>query len=174
MVLLVPSPRALRNKGKKNSLASLAVPDLFPHSLWTSCGTLAPFRLCSCSQPQFSPWDPTSEAGSSAPSPLLPQPVSRQASRASDCWLALVLHGGIFLLCLPHLCCCALLHGSEDYPLNHPQSLPGKHLPSVWKPFLLLSSLPLVQVPSLFFCLCFFFFLLLYPGMCGVSCLWEV
>ena len=42
---------------------------------------------------------------------------------------------------------------------------------SVWKPFLLQSSLPLVQVPSLFFCLCFFFFLLPYPGTWRVSCL---
>ena len=39
--------------------------------------------------------------------------------------------------------------------------------PSVWKPFLLHSSLPLGQVPSLFFCLCFFFFLLPYPGTWG-------
>ena len=52
-----------------------------------------------------------------------------------------------------------------------PPSLPVKGLPSVWKLFLLHSSLPEVQVPSLFFCLCFFFFLLPYPGMWGVSCL---
>ena len=32
-------------------------------------------------------------------------------------------------------------------------------------------SLPLVQVPSLFFCLCYFFFLLPYPSTWGVSCL---
>ena len=51
--------------------------------------------------------------------------------------------------------------------LCHPQSLPAKGLPSVWKPFLLHSSLPLVQVPSLFFCLCFFFFLLPYPRYMG-------
>ena len=56
-------------------------------------------------------------------------------------------------------------------PLCHSQSLPAKGLPSVRKPFLLHSSLPLVQVPSLFFCLCYFFFLLPYPGTWGVSCL---
>ena len=56
-------------------------------------------------------------------------------------------------------------------PLHHPQSPPIKGLPSVWKPFLLHSSLPLVQVPSLFFCLCYFFFLLPYPGTWGLSCL---
>ena len=53
-------------------------------------------------------------------------------------------------------------------PPCHPQSLPVKGLPSVWKVFLLHSSLPEVQVPSLFFCLCF---LLPYPGTWGVSCL---
>ena len=52
-----------------------------------------------------------------------------------------------------------------------PLSLPVKGLPSVWKLFLLHSSLPEVQVPSLFFCLCFFFFLLPYPGTWAVSCL---
>ena len=56
-------------------------------------------------------------------------------------------------------------------PLCHPQSPPAKGLPSVRKPFLLHGSLPLVQVLSLFFCLCFFFFLLLYPGTWRVSCL---
>ena len=59
----------------------------------------------------------------------------------------------------------------RSFPLCHPQSPPAKGSPSVWKPFLLHSSLPLVQVPSLFFCLCYFFFLLLYPGTWGVSCL---
>ena len=56
-------------------------------------------------------------------------------------------------------------------PPVHPLSLPMKGLPSVWKLFLLHSSLPEVQVPSLFFCLCFFFFLLPYPGTWGISCL---
>ena len=40
---------------------------------------------------------------------------------------------------------------------SFPPLPPAKGLPSVWKPFLLHSSLPLVQVPSLFFCLYFFF-----------------
>ena len=94
---------------------------------------------------------------SSQPRP--PQRVSRQASRAGECCSAPSLCAGISPLCPPHPCGCALLHGSEDSPLCHPQSLPAKGLPSVWKPFLLHSSLPLVQVLSLFFCLCFFFFL---------------
>ena len=43
-------------------------------------------------------------------------------------------------------------------------SLPVKGLPIVWKLFLLHSSLPEVEVLSLFFCLCFLFFLLFHPG----------
>ena len=43
-------------------------------------------------------------------------------------------------------------------PLRHPQSLPAKGLPSAWKPFLLHSSLPVVQVLSLFFVSVFSFF----------------
>ena len=103
--------------------------------------------------------------------PLPTWRVSRQASRAGECWSVLVLCAGICLLCPPHPCCCALLRGSEASLLCRPQSPPVKGLPSVWKLFLLHSSLPLVQVPSLFFCFCFFFFLLPYPGTWGVSCL---
>ena len=144
---------------------------LFPDSLPTSSGALAPFMLCSRCQPQPSPCDPTSEAQASAPSTRPPWRVSRQASRAGECWSAPILCSGISPLCPPHPCCCALLRGSEASPLRHPQSPPAKGLPSVWKPFLLHSSLPQVLVPSVFFCLCFFFLLLPYPGTWGVSCL---
>ena len=113
----------------------------------------------------------SSEARASAPSPRPPRRVSRQASRAGECCSAPSLCAGTSLLCPPHPCGCALLRGSEASPLCHPQSPPAKGLPSVWKPFLLHSSLPLVQVPSLFFCLCYFFFLLPYPSTWGVSCL---
>ena len=142
---------------------------LFPRLLPASCGALAPFRLCSRSQPQSSPWDLTSKARASAPSPHPPPWVSRQGSQAGECWLALILCAGISPLCPLHPCCCSLLCGSEASPL--PPSPPVKGLPSVWKLFLLLGSHPEVQVPSLFFCLCFFFFLLPYPGTWGVSCL---
>ena len=116
----------------------------------------------------------------SAPNPHLPWRGSRQSSQPGECWLAPILCVGISPLCPLHPCCCALLCGSEASPLCHPPtsptppSPPVKGLPSVWKLFLLHSSLPVVQVPSLFFCLCFFFFLLLYPGTWEVSCLWEV
>ena len=92
---------------------------------------------------------------SSQPHP--PRWVSRQASRAGECWSALILCAGISPLCPPHPCGCTLLRGSEASPTTHPQSPPVKGLPSVWKLFLLHGSLPEVQVPSLFFCLCFFF-----------------
>ena len=160
------SSRTRKRRGKKKSLVSLAVPDVFPESLPASCGALAPFRLCSCSQPQCFPWDPT-KARASAPSPHQSQPLSRPAARAGECWSALILRAGISLLCPPHPCCCALLHGSETPPLRHPQSLPAKGLPCVWKPFLLHSSLPLVQVPSLLFCLCFFFVFFALPRYMG-------
>ena len=127
-------------KRQEKSLACSAAPDLFPDSLPASCG----FRLCSRRQPQSSPWGLTSEAGASAPSPHPPRRVSRQASHAGEWCSAPILWVGISLLCPPHPCCCALLHGSEASPLRHPQSPPAKGLPSVWKPFLLHSSLPLV------------------------------
>ena len=87
----------------------------FPDSLPASCGALAPFRLCSCScsQPQSSPWDLTSEARTSAPSPHPPQWVSRQASQAGECWSALILCVGFSLLCPLHPYCCALIRGSK-------------------------------------------------------------
>ena len=150
----------------KGSFACSAAPDFFQDSLPASRGALVPFRLCSYGQPQSSPCDPT-EARASAPSPRPPRRESRQASRAGECWSAPSLCAGISPLCPPHLCGCALLRGSEASPLRHLQSLPAKGLPRVWKPFLLHSSLPLVRVPSLFFCLCFFFFLLPYPGTWG-------
>ena len=113
MVALNPlSSRTRKQRGKKKSLASLAAPDMFQDSLPASCGTLAPFRLCSHSQPQSSPWDPT-KARAPAPSPRPPRRVSRQASRAGECWSAPLLCAGISPLCPPHPCGCALLCGSE-------------------------------------------------------------
>ena len=107
---------------KQWSLASSAAPDLFPDSLPASCGALAPFRLCSGSQPQSSPWDLTSKARASAPSPRPPRRVSRQASRAGECWSAPLLCAGISPLCPPHPCGCALLRGSET-PLLRPPTV---------------------------------------------------
>ena len=102
--------------------------------------------------------------------PCPPRRGSSQASRAGECCSAPSLCAGTSPLCPPHPCGRALLRGSKASPLRHPQSPPVKGLPSAWKPFLIHSSLPLVQVPSLFFCLCYFFFLLPYPSTGGVSC----
>ena len=142
------SLRAVKQRGKKKSLASSAAADFFPDSLPVS-----------------------TESRASAPSPRPSRRLSRQASLAGECYSAPILCAGISPLCPPQPCGCALLHGSKASPLRHPQSPPVKGLPSVWKPFLLHISLPLVQVPCLFFCLCCFFFLLPYPGTWGVSCL---
>ena len=166
------SPLFVRRETKRQEKVSCLFsscrlfPGVPPRYLW--CAN--PFRLCSRRQPQSSPCDPT-EARASAPSPLPRRRVSRQASRAGECCSAPILCAGISPLCPPHPCGCAILRGSKAYPLCHLQSPPAKGLPSVWKPFLLHSSLPLVQVPSLFFCLCYFFFLLPYPSTWGVSCL---
>ena len=75
-----------------------------------------------------------------------------------------------FALCTPVAVLSSVAQKLPPRP-THSLSLLVKGLPSVWKLFLLHRSLPVVQVPSLFFCLCFFFFLLPYPGMWGVSCL---
>ena len=79
-------------------------------------------------------------------------------SRAGECWSAPILCAGISPLCPPHPCGCALLRGSEACLLRHPQSPPAKRLPSVWTPFLLHSSLPEGEVPSVFFVSVFSFF----------------
>ena len=55
----------------------------------------------------------------------------------------------------------------RSFPPAYSPSPPLRGLPSVWKLFLLHSSLPEVQVPFLFFCLCFFFF------FCPTQVRWE-
>ena len=142
---------------------SSAAPGFSPDSLPASCGALTPFRLCSRRQPQSSPCNPT-EARASAPSPGPPRRVSRQASRAGECRLAPILSAGISPLCPLHPCCCAVLCGSEASPLRHPQSPPTKGLPSVWKPFLLHSSLALVRSRPYSFVSVFSFALPRYMG----------
>ena len=72
VVLWIPSPRTPQNNG----LLTLRQVQTFSQT--PSCGALSPFRLCSCSQPQSSPWDLTSEARVSAPSP---HPPSRWADK---------------------------------------------------------------------------------------------
>ena len=112
---------------KQWSLTSEASADFFPDSIPASCGSLAPFRLCSHSQPQSSPWDLTSEAPGLSSQPPPTPAGSRQASQAGECWSALILCAGISPLFPPHPCCCALLCGSEAFPppTPHPQQRRG-------------------------------------------------
>ena len=148
-----------KQRGKKKSLASSAGPDFFPDSLPASCGVLAPFRLCLRRQPQSSPRDPT-EARASAPSPRPPRRVSKQASRAGECWSALILCVGISPLCPPHPCGCALLRGSEASPSATHSLRPGRgflvcgNLSSFTAPSHRCRSRPysFVSVFSFFFC----------------------
>ena len=100
---------------KQRSLTSSSGPDFFPDSLLASCGTLAPFRLSSRSQPQSSPSGLTS-----APRPYPPWWVSRQLSQVGECWSAPILCAGISPLCPLHPCCWALLHGSKAFPRPPP------------------------------------------------------
>ena len=126
---------------KQWSLASSAGPDFFLDSPPASCGTVAPFRLCSHSQPQSSPWDLTSEAWASAPSPHLPRPVSRQASQAGECCSAPILCAGISPLCSLHPCCYALLAVFEAYP-------PSTHFLHQWGGFLVCGIFSSFIAPS--------------------------
>ena len=127
---------------KQRSLASLAGPDFSPDSFLANCGALAPFRLSSRSQPQSSPWGLTSKAWASAPSPHPSWWVSREASQADECWSAPILCAGIFPLCPPHPCCCALLRGSEASP-------PPTPLPHQWRGSLLCGNFSSFTAPSL-------------------------
>ena len=164
----ISSPHTPRNNG----LLPLWQVQTFSRTPSRLAVVLAPFRLSSCSQPQSSPWGLTSEAQASALSPHLPRRASRQASQAGECWSAPILCDGIFLLCLLHPLLCSPPRLQNFLPPT-PPSLPVKGFPSVWKLFLLHSSLPEVQVPSLFFCLCFFFFC--PTQVCGeFLAFWEV
>ena len=140
-------------------------PGLPPGSPWCT----SPFRLCSRRQPQSSPCDPN-EARASAPSPARPgggadKPlglVSAGRHRSS------VRESLRFALRTP---VAALSSVAPKLPPPPPTVSAREGAPSVWTPFLLHGSLPEGQVPSLFFCLCYFFFLLPYPATWGVSCL---
>ena len=156
-------PSRARLGGALNHLSShtpkqqSAVPDFFPDSLPASYGALAPFRLCSGSQPQSSPWDLTSEARASAPSPHPPRRVSRQASQAGECWSAPILCAGISLLCPLHPVA-SLSSVALKLPPSPTSISTREGTSSVWKLFLLHSSLPEVQVLSHSFVSVFSFF----------------
>ena len=70
-----------------------------------------------------------------------PRRVSRQASRAGECWSAPILHAGISPLCPPHPCGCALLRGSESSP-------PPTLCLHQWRDFLVCGNLSSFTAPS--------------------------
>ena len=156
----------MKQRGKRKSLVSSAAADFFPVSLPASCGAPTPSGCVHASSPSPLPALRPKPSLSSQPRP--PRRVSRQASRAGECWSAPSLCAGVSPLCPPHPCGCALLRGPEASPLCHPQSPPAKgllvcgHLSSFTAPSHWCSPIPIL-------CLCFFFFLLPYPGMWGVS-----
>ena len=106
---------------------------------------------------------------SSQPRP--PRRVRRQASRAGECWSALILRAGISPLCPPHPCGCALLRGSEAPPSATCSLCPRRG-------FLVRGNLSSFTAPS-HWCRCHpysfvsvvSFFLLPYPSTWGFSCL---
>ena len=71
-------------------------------------------------QAVFTQPTPVLSLGSDLRSPSLsshpPWQVSRQASRAGECWSAPILCAGISPLCPLHPCCCALLCDSKASP----------------------------------------------------------
>ena len=169
-----------KQRGKKKPLVSSAAPDLFPDSIPASYGALAPFRLCSRSQPQSSPWGETSEARAAAPRPRLPRLVSRQASRACECWLALIRCVRISPLCPLHPYCCTLLCGSKASSLATRSLCPQRgfllcgNLSSFTSPPHWCRSHPYSFVCFCFFCF-FFFFLFCPTHVCGeFLAFWEV
>ena len=83
----------------------MAAPDLFPYSLPASRGVLTPSGCVHAANPSsLLAIRPKPEPQLPAPPP--PQRVSRQASRAGECWSAPILCAGISPLCPPHPCCC--------------------------------------------------------------------
>ena len=129
-----------------------------PDSLPASCGALTPSGCVHAASPSPLPAIHQSPSLSSQPRP--PRRLSRQASRAGECWSALILRAGVSPLCPLHPCGCALLRGSKASPLCHPQSPPAKgllvygNLSSFMAPFHWCRSCPysFVSVISFFFC----------------------
>ena len=88
-----------------------------PNRLWRTSPLQAVFMQPT---PVLSLGGLTSKARASAPRPHPSQRVSRQASRAGECWSEPILCAGISLLCPLHPCCCSLLHGSKASPPSTP------------------------------------------------------
>ena len=90
---------AVKQRGKKKSLASSAAADLFPVSLPASCGALTPSGCVHTASPSPLPAIRPKPSLSSQTCP--PRRVSRQASWAGECCSAPSLCAGVspFFLC---------------------------------------------------------------------------
>ena len=146
-----------KKKGKKKSLVSSAAADFFPDSLLASCGALTPSGCVHAANPSPLPAIDPSEARASAPSPTRPGGGANKplwlvsaGRRRSSMWESLR-----FALRTP---VAALSSVAPKLPPPPPAVSAREGAPSVWKPFLLHSSLPVVQVLSLFFVSVFSFF----------------
>ena len=141
----------------------------FPDSLPASCGALTPSGRVHAPTPVLSLRSDRSLSLSSQHRP--PRRVSRQASRAGECYSAPSLCAGVSPLCPPHPCGCALLRGSEA-PTSATRNLCPR------RGFLVRGNLSSFTAPS-HWCRCrpysfvsvVSFFLLPYPNTWGFSCL---
>ena len=156
-------------KRQEKVFCLFAAADFFPDSLPASRGALAPSGCVHAATPSPLP------GIRPKPEPQLPAPARPGGGAYKP--LGLVSAGQHrysvreslrFALRTP---VAALSSVALKLPPPPPAVCAREGAPSVWKPFLLHSSFPLVQVPTLFFCLCYFFFLLPYPGTWEVSCL---
>ena len=128
---------------KQWSLGCYTVPDIFPDSLLVSCGTLAPFSLCSCSQLQSSPMGLTSKAWASAPAPTHPHRWADKPLRlvsAGQHWSS-VQEFLCFALCTP----VAVLSSVVPKP---PPPLPATPCHCQWRGFLVCGNFSSFTVPS--------------------------
>ena len=100
------SLRTMKQRGKKKSLASSAAADFFPDSLPASCGALTPSGCVHVASPSPLPEIRPKLSLSSQPRP--PRRLSRQASRAGECWWALSLCAGVSPFFPLRPCCCGI------------------------------------------------------------------
>ena len=167
-VLWIPSPYAPRN----NDLLPLWQFQTFSWTpYWLAVVHLPPSGCVHTANPNPLPgiWAPKPEPQLPSPTCLggwADKPLRLVSAGQHQSSVQESLH---FALCTT---VAALSFVAPMLPPPQAPSPPVKGLPSVWKHFLLHSSLPEVQVPSLFFCLCFFF---CPTQVCGeFLAFWEV
>ena len=159
---------------KQWSLVSSTGLDIFLDSVLASCGTLAPSGCLHAANRS-----PLPGIWHLKPDPQFPD--STHHGGWADKYLRLVSAGWHWSSVWEtlHFALCTLLLRSPPWLRSTPPapswSLSLKGLPSGCKLLLLHSSLPDVQVPSLFYCLCLFFFFFCPTQLCeDFIAIWEV